>query len=126
MPSDGSDESYPSDQATAGRPSTQEITMLAPSCISHRGAAIDDYTADDYLRIYHYIKGSLTYRQLIAKLGSDYSPAWWARYQRGEMHLTRTAKNELRRFYTGKAISPTIIESIAEMDVSPEIGRAHV
>lgn len=81
-----------------------------------RNAESDTLTATDYREIYEELRSNHTLRQFAELVHTRYSIAWWSKYERGEVELTREARNELRRAVGPDVLPPTIAEAVASVD----------
>jgi transcriptional regulator with XRE-family HTH domain len=88
-----------------------------------RNANSDDLTATDYREIYEELRSSHTLRQFAELVHTRYSIAWWSKFERGEVELTREARNELRRAVGPDELPPTVTEAIAEVDPNAAVYR---
>jgi len=88
-----------------------------------KNAFVDDLTDEDYKDILDELLGSMSSRQLVALIDSEYSFAYYNAMQRGERPITRQAKNELRRAYNKPPLPPTIAEAVAVMNENGEVRR---
>ena len=73
----------------------------------------DELTSDQYKEIY--LKARAEYKNftaLVVGLGTHYSRAYWSKYERDLIHLTRVTKNELRA-YAGMSELPMTLRDIA-------------
>jgi hypothetical protein len=77
-------------------------------------AAADDLTPTDYRQIYDELRQQRSLRQFVQLLASTYSIAWWSKYERDELRLTRAARNELRRAVNLPDLPPTVPELLAD------------
>lgn len=92
----------------------------------YAGVVKDDLTEQDYMDMLTELRQAHTYRQLVDLLGSQYSPAYWSKIERGQAPLTDTARAELRAVF-GKAVRfvrPTVQQAVA--DVAPEAAILYV
>lgn len=87
-----------------------------------RDATLDDMSASDYRDMYDEVRGKgvvadreylHSLDQFIVMVRSEYSKGHWSRYHRGELVLTRTMRNELRRAMGQKLLPPTVAEATA-------------
>lgn len=84
-------------------------------------ASHDDLNLDDYRQIYQELREGRPLREFVELLTSAYSIAWWSRWERGNLRLTRAARNELRRAVGLRELSPVPAEFLANSDiVSPD------
>lgn len=81
-----------------------------------RNAGVD-LADDDYKDIYEELRRQRTLRQFVEMLASRYSIGWWSKYERGDVQLTRAARNELR-IAVGLAALPRLVEEVMG-DVDP-------
>ena len=79
-------------------------------------AEVDALTADDYRTIYEEVRSKMSLRQFVEQVGGAYSIAWWSKYERDQIHLTRGAKNELRRLVGLDMLPPSLSEVVATID----------
>lgn len=75
-------------------------------------ATRDDLTDADYKDIYEELRRGRSLDALCDLVGSQYSRAWWSRYEKGDMKITRAARNELRRGVGLPQLPPTTEEAI--------------
>lgn len=76
-------------------------------------AGQDDLTGDDYRDMYTELRQAASLDRLVALLDSQYSKAYWHKYERGAAQLTRTMRSELRRACGLPALPPTVEEATA-------------
>lgn len=88
-----------------------------------RNAESDTLTATDYREIYEELRSNHTLRQFAELVHTRYSIAWWSKYERGEVELTREARNELRRAVGPDELPPTIAEAVASVDPNAVVYR---
>lgn len=88
-----------------------------------RNAECDDLTATDYREIYEELRSSHTLRQFAELVHTHYSIAWWSKFERGEVELTREARNELRRAVGPDELPPTVAEAMAGVDPNAAVYR---
>jgi hypothetical protein len=75
----------------------------------------DELTSDQYMGIY--LRARAEYKNftaLVVGLGTHYSRAYWSKYERGLIRLTRIAKNELRA-YANMPELPMTLHDIAAL-----------
>lgn len=88
-----------------------------------RNAESDTLTPTDYREIYDELRSNHTLRQFVAMTQTRYSIAWWSKYERGELELTREARSELRQAVGMPQLVPTIAEAIADVDPNAVVYR---
>lgn len=88
-----------------------------------RNAESDTLTASDYREIYEELRSNHTLRQFVAMTQTRYSIAWWSKYERGELELTREARNELRQAVGMPQLAPTVAEAVASADPNATVYR---
>lgn len=96
---------------------------MIPVTVVTRNANTDDITDDDYRDIYDELREQHPLRQFAQLAGTSYSIAWWSKYERGEVELTRAARNELRRAVGLPALPLTIGEAAALADPDATVYR---
>lgn len=88
-----------------------------------RDAETDELSATDYREIYDELRSHHTLRQFVAMIQTRYSIAWWSKYERGEIDLTREARSELRQAVGMPHLAPTIAEAVASADPNAAVYR---
>jgi transcriptional regulator with XRE-family HTH domain len=88
-----------------------------------RNASTDDITDDDYRDIFCELREQHPLRQFARLAQTGYSIAWWSKFERGEVELTRAARNELRRAVGLPALPLTIGEAAAIADPDATVYR---
>ena len=98
---------------------------MAPvvTLVTARVAAADDLPDGDYREIYDELRSKCSLRAFADFIGSQYSFAWWSKYERGEAPLTRQARAELRRIVGLPALPPTVGEAVAPVDPDATVYR---
>lgn len=77
----------------------------------------DDLKPSDYRDIYDELRSKAALRKFVDDIvHSQYSIAWWSKYERNEIALTRQARQELRVAVGLTALPPTIAEVAATID----------
>ena len=92
------------------------MTASIPITEVTRSAAIDSLTDDDYRDIYDELRLQHSLRQFVEITSTQYSIAWWSKFERHDADLTRPAKNDLRRAVGLPALPPTVQEATAGVD----------
>lgn len=92
--------------------------MMATPAVTEvtRNAGVD-LADQDYMDIYEELRRQRTLRQFVEMLDSRYSIGWWSKYERGDVQLTRAARNELR-LAVGLGALPRLVEEVVS-DVDP-------
>jgi hypothetical protein len=86
-----------------------------------RNAATDDLTVEDYQQIYAELREQRPLREFVELIASQYSIAWWSKWEAGDIRLTRRARNELRRAVALPQLPPAVAELLADPSVvSPD------
>ncbi len=90
--------------------------MEVPVTVVTANATQDNLTDQDYRDIYNDLRDNRSLRQFVQMIGSQYSIAFWGKYEAGELPLTRKAKDELRKA-VGLPVLPLLLsEAIAIAD----------
>lgn len=90
--------------------------------LTHRAGQVDDLTDDDYRDIYDELRQKMTLRQFVSLAGEQPSRiAWWSKYERSECHLSRAARNALRRAVGMPELAFTVVEAVASVDVNAAV-----
>ncbi len=76
-------------------------------------AESDDLQPSDYRDIYDELRTKCSLRLFCETIRSQYSIAWWSKFERGEMQLTREARQELRAVVGLAPLPPTVQEATA-------------
>lgn len=76
-----------------------------------------------YREIYAELRQNLSLDKFVDMLGSQYSKAYWSKYERGVTEVTRQAKNELRRAVGMPELVPTVTEAMADVGADAEVWR---
>lgn len=97
--------------------------MVTPVTVVTRNAHTDDLTDDDYRDIYAELREQYTLRQFALMSTTVYSIAWWSKYEHGEVELTRTARNELRRAVGLAELPVTVAEAVGLADPDATVYR---
>lgn len=97
--------------------------MAIPVTVMTRNAHTDDLTDDDYRDIYTELREQYALRQFAQMTDTRYSIAWWSKYERGEVELTRVARNELRRAVGMPQLPATVGEAAAIADPDATVYR---
>lgn len=84
--------------------------------VTSRAEAADELTPSDYRDIYDELRTKGSLRVFVETIGSQYSIAWWSKYERREIELTRQAKQELRQAVSLPPLPLTIAEAAATID----------
>ena len=87
------------------------MTDLPVTVVTHN-ATHDDKTDSDYAEIFAELREQHSLAQLCTMLQSQFSRALWNKYERGELPLSRTMRNELRAA-VGLALLPPTLEEVA-------------
>ncbi len=87
-----------------------------PVSIITQNATRDDMTDADYGEIFAELREQHSLAQLCELLRSKYSRALWNKYERGDMQLTRTMRNELRAAVGLPTLPPTLEEVAATVN----------
>ena len=87
-----------------------------------RNAGID-LADQDYMDIYEELRRQRTLRQFVEMLASRFSIAWWSKYERGDVHLTREARGELRRAVGLPDLLPLVEEVVVDVDPNAVVYR---
>lgn len=74
-----------------------------------------------YREIYTELRENMSLDKFVATIESEYSKAWWSKYERGVTEITRQAKQELRRAVGLEPLVPTVTESLANVDSNAEV-----
>lgn len=74
-----------------------------------------------YREIYTELRENMSLDKFVATIESEYSKAWWSKYERGVTEITRQAKQELRRAVGLEPLVPTVTESLANVDPNAEV-----
>lgn len=84
--------------------------------VTRAARATDELSDADYRDIYDELRQQHSLRQFVEIAHTQYSIAWWSKYERGDVALTRQARNELR-LAVGLALLPlTVEQATAEID----------
>lgn len=83
-----------------------------PVSIITRNATADNLTDSDYGEVFAELRQQHSLAQLCVLLRSKYSRALWNKYERSDMQLTRTMRNELRAA-VGLPVLPPTLEEVA-------------
>lgn len=94
-----------------------------------RDGALDALHPDDYREIYDEIRQydaatnryGVSLDKFVALVESSYSKTAWWKWHQGELELTRTMRNELRRGVGMPAMNLTIAEAVAGVDENAEV-----
>jgi hypothetical protein len=83
------------------------------------------YTDEEamYREIYTELRQNCSLDKFKELIGSEYSKAWWSKYERDVTPVTRQAKNELRRAVGMPELVPTVTEAMADTDPDAEVWR---
>jgi hypothetical protein len=92
--------------------------MPAIQILTRDAAASENLTAADYREIYDELRSKTTLREFAHVIGSGRSFAWWSKYERGEAHLARQDRNDLRRAVGLPALPLSVEEAVA--GISPD------
>ena len=84
--------------------------------VTARAVASDQLSDRDYRDIFDELRTKGSLRAFVDVLASQYSIAWWSKYERDEVQLTRAARQELRRAVSLPALPPTVAEATAAAD----------
>jgi hypothetical protein len=84
--------------------------------ITRRAGSADDLTEQDYREIYDELRSKCPLRQFAEAIHSQVSFAWWSKYERGEAHLTRARRAELRAAVGLPALPPAVADVLAGVD----------
>lgn len=104
------------------------VTAVTPvTTVTARAEAADNLTPADYRDIYDELRSKAPLRGFVEMIHSQYSIAWWSKYERNDVTLTRPARNELRVAVGLPALPLTVAE--ATVRVNPDatvyqVGRA--
>lgn len=98
-------------------------TCTIPVSTLTREAENDNLTPADYRDIYDELRGHHTLRAFVEITASRYSFAWWGKYERGEIKLTRDARNELRAAVGIPQLPPTIEQASADINPNAIVYR---
>lgn len=71
--------------------------MPRVTLVTANAASADQLTDADYRDIYDELREKASLDKFVTAIGSTVSKAWWSKYERGEAHLDRKRKAELRR-----------------------------
>lgn len=94
----------------------EQVTLVT----SGAGSA-DRLTEADYREIYDELRSKTTLRQFAEFIGSRVSFAWWSKYERGEAHLERERKAELRRAVGLPELPRAVREVTAGVDPDAQV-----
>lgn len=83
-----------------------------PVTVVTRNATADNLTDSDYGEVFAELRQQHSLAQLCVLLRSKYSRALWNKYERSDMQLTRTMRNELRAA-VGLPVLPPTLEEVA-------------
>jgi hypothetical protein len=86
-------------------------------------ATRDDLADQDYRDIYDEVRSNKSLDQFVALAGSQYSKAWWSKYERRQVQLTRPARNELRRLMHLVELAPTVGDALVDVNPDAEVWR---
>ena len=94
-----------------------------------RDGALDALHPDDYREIYDEIRQydaatnryGVSLDKFVALVESSYSKTAWWKWHQGELELTRTMRNELRRAVGMSEMNLTIAEAVAGVDANAEV-----
>ncbi len=94
-----------------------------------RDGALDALHPDDYREIYDEIRQydaatnryGVSLDKFVALVESSYSKTTWWKWHQGELELTRTMRNELRRGVGMPPMNLTIAEAVAGVDENAEV-----
>jgi hypothetical protein len=87
------------------------------------GAGVDDLTEEDYREIYEELRRERTLDQFREMIGSQYSKAWWSKWERRLLEMTRPGRNELRAAVGLPALPATVGEAMAGVDPNAQVWR---
>lgn len=86
-----------------------------------KDATLDDLSVGDYRDIWEEArrldlppKERISFDKVIALCGSTLSKAQWAKYENGDITLTRQMRNDLRRLVGRSELPPTVAEATAQ------------
>jgi len=96
--------------------------MIAVSIVT-RDAERDDLENADYREIYEELRQAHSLREFVALIHTQYSIAWWSKYERGETGLTRPARNELRMAVGMGPLPLTVGQATAQVDDNAVVYR---
>lgn len=84
--------------------------------VTTHAVTADTLTGADYRDIYTELRARMSLRAFVDQVDSQYSIAWWSKYERSELELTRPARQELRRAVGLAPLPPTVAEATAGVD----------
>lgn len=88
----------------------------AVTLVTANAESADKLGEADYMDIFREIREKMSLRKFVEVIGSQYSIAWWGKYENGGVTLTRTGKGELRRAVGLAALPLTVTEVTGEVD----------
>jgi hypothetical protein len=97
--------------------------MPAVTTVTTRAVSADDLSESDYREIYTELREQTTLRKFAEVIESQYSFAWWSKFEREVGQLTRPARQELRRAVGLPALPPTVDEAMAGVDPDATVYR---
>ncbi len=97
--------------------------MSTPVTLVTARAEHDNLSSDDYRDIYRELREHKSLDAFISLIASQYSKAWWSKYERSEIKLTREARNELRRAIGLQPLPISVGEAMADVDPDAEVWR---
>lgn len=89
-------------------PAVTQVTANAESA--------DELSEADYRDIFREIREKMSLREFVEVIESQYSIAWWGKYEHEKVTLTRTGKGELRRAVKLAKLPLTVTEVTAAVD----------
>lgn len=95
--------------------------MESVTLITAGAGSADTLTDGDYREIYDELRGKTTLRQFAEFIGSGVSFAWWSKYERGEAHLDRERRQELRRAVGLEELPRSVTEVTGTADADARI-----
>lgn len=97
--------------------------MAVVTRVTARAASADELSEADYREIYIELRSKTTLRGFAEFIGSQYSFAWWSKFERGAVQLTRQARRELRQAVGLPALPPSVAEAMAGVDPDATVYR---
>lgn len=77
-----------------------------------RDATLDNLSSQDYRDIFTELRQNLSLAQLTDVMRSQFSRASWSKYERNEMELNRTMRNELRQAVGLPCLPETVADAV--------------
>jgi hypothetical protein len=97
------------------------VTQPTVTLVTSTSASADTLTDADYRDIYDELRSKCPLRQFADLIHSAVSFAWWSKYERGEAHLNRPRRAELRAAVGLPALPPAVADVLAAVDPDASI-----